>query len=109
MSDAVHIDAIGLMHNSVSDRAASETLSAIRVVNVEAMMPKGPQGQKRSADVIGSAIVFAPLGTQEITEDLKKPSGRGRNGLASLKARAESMTKEERSAAAKQAASVRWG
>ena len=73
-------------------------------------MPKGPQGQKRSADVIGSATVFAPLATQDTTEDSKRPSGRGRNGVASLKARAEYeyMTKEERSAAAKQAASVRW-
>ena len=72
-------------------------------------MPKGPQGQKRPADVIGSAIMVARLATGEIEEELKEPSGRVRSGIAGAKARAASMTKEERSAAAKQAAAARWG
>jgi hypothetical protein len=31
-------------------------------------MPRGPQGQKRPADVIGAAIMVARLATGEITE-----------------------------------------
>lgn len=31
-------------------------------------MPKGPQGQKRPADVIGAAIMAAKIATGEITE-----------------------------------------
>lgn len=70
-------------------------------------MPKRPQGQERPADVIGNAIMVARLAIGEI-EELKEPSGRVRSGVAGAKARAESMTKEERSAAAKQAAAARW-
>jgi hypothetical protein len=33
-------------------------------------MPKGPQGQKRPADVIGAAIRVARIATGEIEEDL---------------------------------------
>ena len=32
-------------------------------------MPKGPKGQERSADVIGSAIRVAKIATGEIEED----------------------------------------
>jgi len=31
-------------------------------------MPKGPQGQKRPADVIGAAVMAAKIATGEITE-----------------------------------------
>jgi hypothetical protein len=31
-------------------------------------MPKGPQGQKRPADVIGAAIMVAKIATGEIEE-----------------------------------------
>ena len=73
-------------------------------------MPKGPQGQKRPADVIGSAIMVARLATGEIDRRFEGAFGSGAAAqLRAAKARAESMTKEERSAAAKQAAAARWG
>lgn len=72
-------------------------------------MPRGPQGQRRPVDVVGNAVMVARLATGEITEELKQPSGKVRSGIAGAKARAESMTKEERSAVAKQAAAARWG
>lgn len=71
-------------------------------------MPKGPQGQKRPADVIGSTIMVARLATGEIQRKSKEPSGRVRSGIAGAKARAESMMKEERSAAASLTAHLRW-
>ena len=72
-------------------------------------MPKGPQGQKRPADVIGCAVAVAKIATGEVEETLVEKSGRVRSGYAGAKARAESLTKEERSAVAKKAAATRWG
>jgi len=71
-------------------------------------MPKGPQGQKRPADVIGNAIMVARLATGEITEDLKEPSGRVRSGQAGALARSERMTPERRREVAVVAANKRW-
>jgi len=71
-------------------------------------MPRGPQGQKRPADVIGAAIMVAKIATGEIEETLKEPSGKVRSGKAGAKARAEKMTPAERSAIAKKAAGARW-
>jgi len=71
-------------------------------------MPRGPQGQKRPADVIGAAIMVAKIATGEITEKLKEPSGKVRSGKAGGKARAEKMTAAERSNVAKKAAAKRW-
>lgn len=72
-------------------------------------MPKGPKGEKRPADVIGCAVQVARLSVGLETEELREPSGRVRSGHAGAKARAESMSKEERSAVAKKAAVARWG
>lgn len=69
-------------------------------------MPKGPQGQKRPADQVGMSIMVAKIATGEI-EDNKK-SGRVRSGQAGAKARAEKLTKEERSEIARKAANARW-
>jgi hypothetical protein len=71
-------------------------------------MPKGPQGQKRPADVIGAAVMVARIATGEIEETLKEPSGKVRSGKAGAKARADKLTKEERSEIAKKAAGARW-
>jgi hypothetical protein len=71
-------------------------------------MPKGPQGQRRPADVIGAAVMVAKIATGEIEETLKEPSGKVRSGKAGAKARAEKMTPAERSAIAKKAAGARW-
>ena len=71
-------------------------------------MPKGPQGQDRPTDVIGAAIRVARLSVGMEAEELKAPSGKVRSGHAGAKARAASMTKEERIAVAKKAAAARW-
>lgn len=72
-------------------------------------MPTGPRGERRPADLIGSAVRVAKIATGEIEEQTREPSGRVRSGRAGAKARAESMTKEARSAVARKAAAARWG
>ena len=71
-------------------------------------MPKGPQGQKRPADVIGCAITVAKIATGEI-EESPKPSGRVKSGQAGARARAKKLTPAERREIAKKAAAARWG
>jgi hypothetical protein len=71
-------------------------------------MPRGPQKQKRPADVIGCAITVAKIATGEIIEELPKPSGKTKSGKAGSRARAAKLTKQERSAIAKKAAATRW-
>ena len=71
-------------------------------------MPKGPQGQKRSADVIGCAVQVARLSVGLETEKLREPSGRVRSGIAGAKARAERLEKGDRVEIARMAAAARW-
>ena len=75
-------------------------------------MPKGPQGQKRPADVIGNAVMVMKIATGEIEEDTGQSDGKdpaakalGKKGGA---ARAKSMTPERRAEIAKKAAAKRW-
>jgi hypothetical protein len=73
-------------------------------------MPKGPQGQKRPADVIGAAVLVGKIATGEV-EDTKRNPGTEANrkgGLKGGKARAASLTKEKRAEIAKKAAAKRW-
>jgi hypothetical protein len=72
-------------------------------------MAVGPNGEHRPADLIGCAIVSARLATGEIEELLKSKSGRTRSGKAGAKARADKLTKQQRSDIAKKAAKKRWG
>jgi hypothetical protein len=72
-------------------------------------MPKGPQGQRRPADVIGCAVMVGRIATGDVTEILTNPSGKVRSGKAGSKGRAEKLSPEERSAIAKRAAARRWG
>lgn len=71
-------------------------------------MPKGPQGQKRPADVIGNAVHIAKIATGEVEETSYKQPAKVRSGKAGAKARAESMTAEGRRDVAKKAANARW-
>ncbi len=71
-------------------------------------MPKGPQGQKRPADLIGCAVMVAKIATGELTEESKVSSGKVRSGQAGAKARAAKLSQEERTAIAKKAAARRW-
>ena len=68
-------------------------------------MPKGPKGERRPGDVVGCAVKVAKIATGEIEEDVPKNRDGKVNGG---KARAESMTPEERKALAGKAAKVRW-
>jgi hypothetical protein len=73
-------------------------------------MPKGPQGQKRPADVIGAAILVGRIATGEAEDTGHQPGTESnrKGGLKGGKARAESMTAERRSEIAKRAAAKRW-
>ena len=69
-------------------------------------MSRGPQGQKRPSDAVSCAVTVMKIATGEMEEDIPK----NRNGKSNGgKARAESMTPEERSELAKTAAKARWG
>ena len=74
-------------------------------------MPKGPQGEKRPADVIGAAVTVAKIATGEIAENVdddgknKAAVELGRKGGM---ARAKKLSKKRRSDIAKNAAAKRW-
>jgi hypothetical protein len=70
-------------------------------------MPRGPKGEKRPADVIGNAVHVMRIAAGEVDETATK-SGRTRSGRAGAKARAESLSAEERKKIAKKAAAARW-
>lgn len=71
-------------------------------------MPKGPQGQKRPADLVACAVKVMQIATGEAEEELQQPSGKVRSGIAGAKARSNLLSKEQRSAVAKKAAASRW-
>jgi hypothetical protein len=71
-------------------------------------MPRGPQGQKRPADVIGAAVMVAKLATGELSETPKAKSGRTRSGVAGARARTKKLSAEQRQKIAKRAAEARW-
>jgi hypothetical protein len=73
-------------------------------------MPKGPQGQKRKADVIGNAVHVMRIATGEAQESgAGKKSAAGRaGGKKGGAARATKLTPQERSEAASLAAQARW-
>jgi hypothetical protein len=77
-------------------------------------MPKGPRGEKRPADVIGNAVKVMRIATGEEEEDVptsKNPHavvlGRA-GGLRGGKARADKLTREQRTEIARKAAKKRW-
>ena len=74
-------------------------------------MPKGPQGQKRPADVIGNAVKVMRIATgeeaEEFDDDGKDPAAKAL-GAKGGKARAEKLTPERRSEIAREAARKRW-
>lgn len=74
-------------------------------------MPKGPQGQKRPADVIGNAVKVMRIATgeeeEEFEDDGKNPAAKVL-GAKGGKARARKLTPEQRKAIAAKAAAARW-
>ncbi len=74
-------------------------------------MPKGPKGQKRPADVIGTAVKVARIATGEIkdtAEDDGKNKAAQELGRKGGQARAKKLSKERRAEIAKKAAKARW-
>ncbi len=71
-------------------------------------MPKGPQGQKRPADVIGNAVKVMRIATGEEEEAASVKSAAAELGSLGGKARAASLTKKKRAEIAKKAAAARW-
>ena len=71
-------------------------------------MTKGPQGQKRPADVIGNAVTVAKIATGEAEETGYKQPAKRNGGLVGGKARSESLTQEKRTKIARVAAKARW-
>ena len=70
-------------------------------------MPTGPKGEKRPADAIGLAVKIARIATGEEPEKLPLEA-KHRAGKAGSKARAKSLTPQQRSEIARIAAEARW-
>jgi hypothetical protein len=75
-------------------------------------MPKGPRGEKRPRDVIGTAVKVMRIATGEIEEDIDPKTGAaaaaaelGRRGG---KARKQALSPERRKEIARKAAMARW-
>ena len=71
-------------------------------------MPKGPQGQKRPADVIGCALHVAEIATGEIEDTKCEHPAKRKSGIAGGRARAASLEPERRKEIASIAAKARW-
>jgi hypothetical protein len=69
-------------------------------------MPKGPKGEKRPADVVSNAVKIARIATGE--EEDSVVSARSKGGKKGGKARARTLTPQQRSEIAHAAASARW-
>lgn len=73
-------------------------------------MPRGPQGQKRPADVIGNAVKVMRIATGEETEELDQSPASAAAHLGKLggAARARNLTAEQRQEIARKGAARRW-
>jgi hypothetical protein len=71
---------------------------------------KGPQGQRRPADVISNAVKVTRIATGEEEEDAPSTaSAAAQLGKLGGAARARNLTPEKRAEIAKKAAATRWG
>lgn len=79
------------------------------------IMPRGPKGEKRPADVVGNAVRVMRIATGEIEEGAGAPPDDGKDpaavalGRKGGKARAEGLSARKRKEIAKKAAKARWG
>jgi hypothetical protein len=74
-------------------------------------MPKGPQGQKRPADVVGAAVKIARISVGDIEDD--RDSDKARSAAAELgrlggAARARNLSAEQKTAIGRKGAASRW-
>jgi hypothetical protein len=71
-------------------------------------MPKGLQGQKRPADVIGAAVKVMRIATGQESEEIAVKSAAAELGSRGGKARAATLSKKKRAEIAQKAARARW-
>ena len=71
-------------------------------------MPKGPQGQKRPADVIGAAVMVAKIATGEVEDRPSKAPARAKGGKLGGAKRAQVLPANRRKEIARKAARARW-
>jgi hypothetical protein len=73
-------------------------------------MPKGPRGEKRPAGVVGGPVKVMRIATGAETEDLHQAPASAAAQLGKLggAARARSLTPEQRTEIARNAATKRW-
>jgi hypothetical protein len=73
-------------------------------------MPKGPQGQKRLADVIGNAVRVMQIATGEVGDSPRDPALEyaRKGGLKGGKARAKKLSSKRREEIARRGACARW-
>ena len=69
-----------------------------------AIMPRGPKGGKRPADVIGNAVHVMRIATGEVEDNPSKAPKRAKGG----KARARALSAAARAEIARAAALARW-
>lgn len=75
------------------------------------VVPKGPKGEKRPADVIGAAIQVMKIATGEVNEEYTsdgKNKAAAELGKLGGKARAKKLSASKRREIAKKAAKARW-
>lgn len=75
-------------------------------------MPKGPQGEKRPADVIGMSVKVMRIATGEEPDDREDApplSAGAQLGKLGGAARARNLTAEQRAEIARKGAAKRWG
>jgi hypothetical protein len=71
-------------------------------------MPRGPKGERRPADVIGNAVKVMRIATGEEQDDVGVAPKRAKGGRKGGKARAATLSPQERSEIARAAATARW-
>jgi hypothetical protein len=72
-------------------------------------MPRGPKGEKRPPDVIGTAVMVGRIATGEVQDRSSVISpNRAKGGLKGGKARAKKLSVKERKDIATKAALARW-
>jgi HEPN domain-containing protein len=97
--------------DTVRDLPTCAELAPLAEAIIEKSLPKGPQGQKRPADIVANVTRVAKILTGEVEEDIgdsgkdKGAQALGRKGGA---ARRDKLTPERRAAIARMAAAKRW-
>ena len=79
--------------------------------SLDSVMPKGPRGERRPADVVGAAVRVARISVGDEAEDPAQPSvqeARQRAGRLGGPSRAKALTSDEREKIARMGANARW-